>query len=1010
MSGVLVKLGDRVRRSSTGEEGVVISVDGDFLDASFPSGRIFVHHQELIPVDRDPDELLAAGVLGRGLPYALRLQGLFLRHAYKYDRVSGLSNARIEPELHQVYIAHQVTQKLRPRMLLADEVGLGKTIEAALIIKELRARELINRVLIVCPASLQYQWQQELRSKFNEDFDIIDGSGVKFLGLGGANPWAKRDNVICSIPFASNPKHADRIVEAGWDLVVFDEAHRVRRYRQSAKKVTTTRAYRLADELKEIVNGLLLLTATPMQLHPYELYSLIELVEPGLLATFDEYEAKRKQLPELNEVMKLLKGWEALTPSERSEARSKHAKLLGQLGVAEKDLQPALLDASLREDLMDALVRKHPLSGVLVRNRKSELGGFSYRKASRVPVELGTEELELYRDVTAYIRQGYDRAQADRNLAVGFLMVTYQKMQTSSSYAIRQSFKKRAQKLRIQLRDLEGGTKRTLSQQRADELRDVAEVADVLDELLDASVAEEELIRAEIQRLDSLVSRLGDMQDSKAQKLRDLIDSLQKTEPGEKVLVFTQFIDTQEFLAFALEKSGYKVAQFNGRMSLDEKEEQVRQFKDTAQILVSTEAGGEGRNFQFCHLMVNFDLPWNPMKVEQRIGRLDRIGQTRPVQIFNLVCQDTVEERVVTVLEHRIRLFEESVGSLDPILGEVEKEIEALVMEPATQSDDAFETYEKDLEKRVREARERERTLSDFVLDRASLRSDRAQELLNQSPLARWSDLQGFIDQALDYHGGTLKEHSEGGEVLGLSPRLAAKLKSGQSAVRGTFAPEVARKMEDLPFFAFGHNLIDRIINLAITTEPNPTGARLIEGQGDGLWVEVFYELVGEGVRPDGRILRHLVSADLRVRSETVDRVPLLGVEVSVSAPSWASQAVKASRSHFEKEHMSYRNDIRQANEGYRDQELSRNERIFHYRELRLKRLVEEHETWIQEKERSGSEKERRILPARRGQLSKRKEELERLRFDHDVLTGEITSREAGTSARILAAGLVVGA
>lgn len=1004
-----MQLGDRVRRGATGEEGVVISTDGDFLDVTFHSGRQFVHRNELIPVEREPDELLTGGVLGRGLPYALRLQALFLKHAYKYDRISGLSNARIEPELHQVYIAHQVTQKLRPRMLLADEVGLGKTIEAALIIKELRARELLNRVLIVCPASLQYQWQQELRSKFNEDFDIIDGSGVKFLGLGGVNPWTKRDNVICSIPFASNPKHADRIVEAGWDLVVFDEAHRVRRYRQSAKKVTTTRAYRLADELKEIVNGLLLLTATPMQLHPYELYSLIELVEPGLLATFAEYEAKRKTLPELNEVMKLLKGWGTLTSAERTQAKHKHEKLLGQLAVPKESLESALSDLARREELMDALVKKHPLSGVLVRNRKAELGGFSYRAAHRVPVELATEELDLYRDVTAYIRQGYDRAQADKNLAVGFLMVTYQKMQTSSSHAIRESFKKRAQKLRIQLRDLEGSSKRTLTQQRADELRDVAEVSDVLDELMDASIAEEDLVKSEIQRLQELVDRLGQVHDSKASKLLELVDGLQKSEPGEKLLVFTQFIDTQEFLAFALEQAGYKVARFNGKMSLDEKEEQVRRFKDAAQIMVSTEAGGEGRNFQFCHRMVNYDLPWNPMKVEQRIGRLDRIGQTRPVVIYNLVCRDTVEERVVTVLEDRIRLFEESVGSLDPILGEVEKEIEALVMEKTAESE-AFESYEKDIEKRVREARERERTLSDFVLDRASLRSDQAQELLNQSPLARWTDLQGFIEQALDFHGGTLKKHADGGEVISLSPKLAAKLKSGHAVVRGTFVPDIARRMEELPFFAFGHNLIDRLIDHTVLTEPNSTGARRIRTHRGELAVELFYELVSVGVRPEGKVVRHVVNEDLSVKSELIKQIPPLGEAVTIDVPRWVSAAVKASRTLFAKEQAEYLNEIRRAHEGYRNEELARNERIFRYRELRLKRLVEEQESWLEEKERTGSERERRILPARRGQLLKRKEELERLRFDHEESMDEIRSREAGASARILAAGLVVGA
>lgn len=1008
-AGESMKLGSRVRRRATGEEGVVVRADGTFVDASFPSGLISVHPDELLPVDREPDELLAAGQVGKGLPYALRLQGLFLKHAYKFDQLSGLSNARIEPQLHQIYIAHKVTQKIQPRMLLADEVGLGKTIEAGLIIKELRARELISRVLIVSPASLQYQWQQELRSKFNEDFEIIDGSGAKFLGRGGVNPYTRCDNVICSLPFASNPKQADAIVEAGWDMVIFDEAHRVRRWRQSAKKVSTTRAYRLADELKEIVNGLLLLSATPMQLHPYELYSLIELVEPGLLATFDDYEKRRKSLPELNETMKLLQGWDALSPAEQAASADKHTALLDELGLPENRQAAMLADSRLREQVMDALIQKHPLSAVMVRNRKAEIGGFARREAHRSPVHLDADELDLYRDVTDYIRQGYNRARADKNMAVGFLMVAYQKMLASSSHAIRASFRKRSQKLRLQLRELGELPSSGFSSQREEELRDLAEASDALDELADSALSDAELIRREIERLDELVDRLGRIRDSKAQKLLNVVDGALEAHPDEKLLVFTQFIETQEFLSFALEHAGYSVAKFNGRMSIDEKEEQVRRFKGSSQILISTEAGGEGRNFQFCHLMVNYDLPWNPMKVEQRIGRLDRIGQTRPVHIYNLYCLDTVEERVIEVLQNRIDLFVESVGSLEPILGEVEKEIESLVMQHVDQLNESFEEYEERLEKRVREARERERTLADFVLDRASLRRDQAHDLLNQSPLARWTDLQQFVASALDYHGGTLKEHSEGGEVIALSPRLSAKLKTGQSVVRGTFSPESARNREELPFFAFGHDLVDRIVDQAAFTEPHSTGSRRVEGHPPGIWIEVFYELRGEGVKPSGRVIRHLVNESLDVISEQCRAIPPLGEEIDLPSPDWLSAAVRASRARFDAEHIEHRSTMRAEHEAYRREELRRNERIFRYRELRLKRLVSEAASWIEEKELTGSERDRRILPARRGQLAKRREELQQLQFGYEALVHDTMSREVGTSARVLAAGLVMG-
>src|SRR5215469_14636405 len=349
--------GERVRRISTSEDGVVLGVgDGTLVQVAFASGTVWIHPDELERLPQGPAERLAAGELGRAEPYGLRLQALYLKHAYRYDPLTGLSSARIEPQLHQVYVAHRVTQKLQPRMILADEVGLGKTIEAGLIIKELRALELINRVLIVVPASLQLQWQSELRSKFNEDFEVLDGAAAQYLGRGGANPWMARQNVICSLPFAASPKRAEQIIEAEWDLVVFDEAHRVRRSLQSASKTRTTLAYRLADVLKELVNGLLLLTATPMQVHPFELYSLVELVEPGLFPTFTAYDSRRGFLPQLNALMKDLKAWNALSGAEQEGAVRAHEELLTELGITAASASATLADDQDRGQLMDVLV------------------------------------------------------------------------------------------------------------------------------------------------------------------------------------------------------------------------------------------------------------------------------------------------------------------------------------------------------------------------------------------------------------------------------------------------------------------------------------------------------------------------------------------------------------------------------------------------------------------------------------------------------------------------------
>jgi SNF2 family DNA or RNA helicase len=1008
MSGARLLAGERVRRAATGEVGVVVSAEeGTLVQVAFPSGSVLVDADELEKLPKDPAERLAAGELGHLEPYGLRLQSHFLKHAYRYDPLTGLSSARIEPQLYQVFVAHRVTQKLQPRMILADEVGLGKTIEAGLIIKELRARGLLGRVLIIVPASLQLQWQSELRSKFNEDFEVLDGAALQYLGRGGGNPWMARENVICSLPFAANPKRAEQIIEAEWDLVIFDEAHRVRRHLQGASKTRTTQAYRLADELKELVNGLLLLTATPMQVHPFELYSLIELVEPGLFPTFRAYDSLRGYLPRMNALMKDLTAWNALDDAERASALRANAAMLDQLGAPAKRAAEILADDQERERLMDRLVDRHPLAGALVRNRKAEVGGFTPREASKVPVKLEDEELTLYQEVANYLRDGYNQALAQKNNALGFLMVGYQKMLASSSYAVRQSFRRRIAKLKTQLKDVAAAKTKPPSESYLDELRDAEEMTQALTELESAAVDPGGLL-LEIKQLEDLVDRLGHVRDSKALTLLTALDGIFDGHPQEKVVVFTTFIETQEFLAAALRGNGYSVSTFNGRMSLDEKEESVRSFKTNDQILISTEAGGEG---QFCHLMVNYDLPWNPMRVEQRIGRLDRIGQKRPVRIYNLFCEETVEERVIEVLELRIGLFQESVGSLDPILGEVERDIERLVLSDAASFAKEFQQYEAALERRVREAREKERTLQDFVLDRASLRRDLTTELLNQSQLARWSDLEQFAARCLPYFGGTLKDHYEGGQVVSLSPRLMARMKQRHSTIRGTFDPGVALDREEFPFFAFGHWLVDELAELPLIVDPVTTAARQAPDVPPGEWVEVYYEIRGEGVKPSGWFLRHLVGPDLVVRSEEIRTVPAIGKPVSqYEVPDWAGSALAASRRQFEADYNTARVRVLADNDAARDEALDRAKRIFGYQRVRLTGIIEDQESWIRAKETSGSDRDRRVLPARRGQVAKNRERLNNLNLEHEIELEDIQGRQPGASASVLSAGMVIGA
>jgi len=403
-------------------------------------------------------------------------------------------------------------------------------------------------------------------------------------------------------------------------------------------------------------------------------------------------------------------------------------------------------------------------------------------------------------------------------------------------------------------------------------------------------------------------------------------------------------------------------------------------------------------------------MPWNPMRVEQRIGRLDRIGQKKPVRIYNLYCESTVEERVLEVLEKRIGLFEDSVGSLDPILGDVERDIERLVLSDMANLSQEFQQFEDLLERRVREAQEKERTLADFVLDRASLRHDLAAELLQQSPLARWSDLESFAVRCLSYFGGTLKDHYEGGQVVSLSPRLMSRMQQRHSTIRGTFDPEIARDKEELPFFAFGQWLVDALADLPITVEPVTTSIRRAPDVPAGEWVEVFYEIRGEGVKPSGWFLRHLIGPDLTVRSDQVRTMPEIGQPVAgYQIPGWAREALEVSRRRFEADYEAGRAQVRADNDAARDEALERAQRIFGYRRIRLRALIAEQEEWIREKEKSGSDRDRRVLPARRGQVAKNRERLDSLNLQHELEVEEIRGRQPGASATVLAAGMVIG-
>ena len=473
------------------------------------------------------------------------------------------------PYPHQIKTAERVINEMRGQAILADEVGLGKTIEAGLILKEYMLRGLVRKVLILTPASLLWQWYSELYEKF----DIVAGiQRTKW-------DWEYADVLIASLDTAKREEHAQIIREIQYDMVIIDEAHKL--------KNSATAAFKLVNSLQK--KFCLMLTATPVQNDLKELYNLISLLKPGQLGSYRSFKAKFVK--------------DKRTPKNPEELR----KLLSQ---------------------------------VLIRNKRGEgTVQFTKRIVHPIVVKLSPPEKELYDEISAFIKEVGRSASSIGSVILP--LITLQREVCSSFFAAGMTIQKMLEK-------------------------NMAQASPSLLRLLEKAA----YIR----------------QNSKCDVLEQLLPTFQ----GEKVIIFTEYRATQDYIRYRLERAGYSTVGFDGRLSRGRKEYIKQQFFRNAQILVSTESGGEGLNFQFCSIIVNFDLPWNPMRLEQRIGRVHRLGQTRDVHIYNLVTENTIEEHIMFLLHKKINMFEEIIGELDAILLQLnlDKSIESEIMKIFLQYDE----------------------------------------------------------------------------------------------------------------------------------------------------------------------------------------------------------------------------------------------------------------------------------------------------------------------------------
>jgi SNF2 family DNA or RNA helicase len=484
-----------------------------------------------------------------------------------FDRLICLPLVRdMELLEHQIRTAKTVLRRFRGRALLCDEVGLGKTIEAGLVLSELKMRGLVRSVLILVPPSLIEQWQGEMRRKFS--LDLVSHDDPTFRQRGNA-AWGESDLIIASMHTAKREPHRSAILARKWDMVIVDEAHHLRN--------RTTQLWRFASQLQK--QFILLLTATPVQNNLEELFNLVTLLEPGLLSTARKFQRH------------FIDRRDKLTP--------RHVEELHGL-----------------------------LAEVMVRNRRSTVGlQFTRRLARTESLLLTPPERALYEATTRFVRQ-HLRSSGGRGGVNRMALVALQMALGSSSQAA-------------------AGVLQTLS-------------------------AHSTLAAGDHEALEELAGRAGGQgESSKADRLLRLLEDF-----PDKMVIFTQFRATQEMLGRRLRQAGHQVALFHGGLTRLEKEKAVETFRGPARLLLATEAGSEGRNLQFAHAVCNFDLPWNPMKIEQRIGRLSRIGQTRDVYVFNLVAAGTVEAAVLHLLEAKLSMFELVIGEIDMILGNLDEERE----------------------------------------------------------------------------------------------------------------------------------------------------------------------------------------------------------------------------------------------------------------------------------------------------------------------------------------------
>ncbi len=791
---------------------------GDYVHIVGATTHSRNHIDQIIP----RQELSKLSIMTRGFTFTeepwkvfLALETTRYRFASLYDPLLAMNTSKVDPLPHQIEGVYGYVLKLpRIRFLIADDPGAGKTIMAGLIIKELKLRNLAKRILIVAPGHLKDQWRRELVERFEEKFVVIDRGFLD--ALYGENVWERENQIITSIDFAKREDVLPSLSATNFDLIIVDEAHKMSAYQYGDKTQKTSR-YKLGETISRKTEHLLFLTATPHKGDPDNFRLFLDLLEPGFFAT--------------NEML--------------------------QESIRSKD--NPLFIRRVKEDLRD-------FEGIPL---------FLPRHVKTIAFNLGTNsprEKELYNELSKYVNLQYNKALSkDRRRNVAFALVILQRRLASSTYALLRSLERRRRRLEDLLKGAEQKGKTREGTFDFDAVEDLNEEERWREEEIweTLSVAEnKEELKKEIRTIDRLIGSAKEIirgeKEIKLKELKEALNEITQKYPEErdkKVLIFTESRDTLEYLERKIRDWGYTTNTIHGGMRLEDRIRAESIFKNETQILVATEAAGEGINLQFCHLMINYDIPWNPNRLEQRMGRIHRYGQQKEVYIFNLVAEDTREGRVLNRLFQKLEEIKEAMGTdkVFDVLSEVlyNRSLSQLLMEAAASARNIEEILQ-EIDIQVNEdyiTRVKENlgeSLATRYIDYTRIR-EMAQQAREYRLIPEYTE--SFFRKALTKAGGKFKERKAGFLAIDSVPFDLRKIAEqdnfkksyGQLLKRypkATFDKEIALRNPDAEFISFGHPLFEAVMGWIEGNflDSPQNGANFVDPDGKLDGYILFYE------------------------------------------------------------------------------------------------------------------------------------------------------------------------